>query len=357
MTTQSETVTFVPPPVITLVNPSTGHQGQQNLSVTVTGQFTHFAQGSTVVSFGAGITVVSLTVNAATSATALLNIDPAAAVGARTITLTTGTEVVSLNNGFSVLGGQLTLSVQPPVSPTFQSSQVIAGSLANGIGQTALTIAGGASGASQQLPTGQTQFGLSVPLRPNAENLLNVTATDASGQTASANNLKILQLSLADVVTAQVTAQRLSTAEVKALVANGTINITNPSNFNVSMFAVALTIGGRQASVSVPVISAVGELFALGPPVTISCQTPGKDIEQNGNTILVPCKGPPPLNVTVEMPASVTIGVPYTLKVNVQNASTSLDAPYTSLELDLSGANVVDPTTGLPLPMIVSTQI
>jgi uncharacterized repeat protein (TIGR01451 family) len=481
-------------PVLTQLNPNTGHQGQQNLFVTITGQFTHFAQGATTANFGSGITVASLTVNAATSATALLNIDPAAPVGARSIILTTGTEADSLNNGFTVLAGQLTLSVQPPVSPTFQSSQVIAGSLANGIGQTAVTISGGASGVSQQLSTGQTQFGLSVPLRPNAENVLNVTATDASGQTASANNLQILQLTLMDLIKAQVTAQRLSTSEVNALVANGTINLSNPSNFNVSMFAVALTIGGHQASVSVPVISSVGDLFALGPPVTIGCQAPGKDIEQNGNTILVPCdnngfpgpwnigapqievipfeldvagtggaasvpgvlliegkiktlkeffkvnlllmnvssgftlsnisavlkvpdnglslvapasgaiamddlaagsqgtgqfvirgdvigvhtvtvnfgavlggpllttpipisgsastdvevKGPPALNVTVEMPASVTTGVPYTLKVNIQNTSTDLDALYTSLELDLSGANLVDPTTGLP---------
>src|SRR5258708_21622377 len=50
--TQSETVTFVPPPVITLVNPSTGHQGQQNLFVTITGQFTHFAQRATTPIFG-----------------------------------------------------------------------------------------------------------------------------------------------------------------------------------------------------------------------------------------------------------------------------------------------------------------
>jgi len=501
VTTGSEVVTLtngftVTPgtPVLTQLNPNTGHQGQQSLLVTIAGQFTHFVQGTTTSNFGSGITVVSLTVSSATSATALLNIDPAAPAGARAVTLTTGTEVDSLNNGFTVLGGQLTLSVQPPVSPTFQSSQVITGSLANVIGQTALTIAGGASGVSQQLPTGQSQFGLSVPLRPNAQNVLNITATDASGQTAGANNLQILQLTLTDLVKAQVTAQRLSTAEVKALVANGTINLSNPSNFNVSMFAVALTIGGKQASVSVPVISSAGDLFALGPPVTISCQAPGKDIEQNGNTVLIPCdnngfpgpwnigapqievipfelldvagtgasvpgilliegkiktlkeffkvnlllmnvssgftltnisamlnvpdnglslvapasgaitmddlaagsqgtgqfvirgdligvhtvtvnfgallsgpllstpipisgsastdvevKGPPPLNVTVEMPASVTTGVSYTLKVNIQNASTSLDALYTSLELDLSGANVVDSKTGLPL--------
>ena len=47
----------------------------------LTGQSTHWVQGTTVASFGAGITVASLTVNSATSATAVLNIDPAAGGG------------------------------------------------------------------------------------------------------------------------------------------------------------------------------------------------------------------------------------------------------------------------------------
>src|SRR5271165_5602700 len=39
------------------VVPNNGQQGQQGLSVAVTGQFTHFVQGTTTASFGAGITV------------------------------------------------------------------------------------------------------------------------------------------------------------------------------------------------------------------------------------------------------------------------------------------------------------
>jgi RHS repeat-associated protein len=89
-------------PVITLVNPNTGQQGQTNLSVTITGQFTHFVPGTTSASFGAAISVTSLTVNSATSATAVLNIDPGAAVGTRNVTITTGTEIATLTNGFTV---------------------------------------------------------------------------------------------------------------------------------------------------------------------------------------------------------------------------------------------------------------
>ncbi len=54
-------------PVLTLVNPNTGQQGQQSESVNLTGQFTHWVQGTSTASFGAGITVATLTVNSATT--------------------------------------------------------------------------------------------------------------------------------------------------------------------------------------------------------------------------------------------------------------------------------------------------
>ena len=89
-------------PGLLSVNPNTGQQGQAGLSVTITGLLTHFAQGTTTASFGAGITVASLTVNSPTSAMAVLNIDLAAVTGARTVTLTTLGETVSLGNAFTV---------------------------------------------------------------------------------------------------------------------------------------------------------------------------------------------------------------------------------------------------------------
>ena len=50
------------------LNPNSGTRGQKNLNVTFTGQGTHFAQGTSQVSFGgAGITVNSVTVTSATS--------------------------------------------------------------------------------------------------------------------------------------------------------------------------------------------------------------------------------------------------------------------------------------------------
>ena len=101
-------------PVLTTVNPNTGQQGQTGESIALTGQFTHWVQGTTTASFGAGITVATLTINSATTATASLNIDAAAALGARNVTLTTGAEVVTLTNGFTVTAATPVLTTVNP---------------------------------------------------------------------------------------------------------------------------------------------------------------------------------------------------------------------------------------------------
>ena len=113
-TTPASMVVLGGPATLTQVNPNTGPQGKQNLAVIITGQSTHFAQASSIASFGAGITVASLTVNSTASATAVLNIDPGTPTGARNVTVTTGSESVTLNNGFTVTSGvPLLLSVNP----------------------------------------------------------------------------------------------------------------------------------------------------------------------------------------------------------------------------------------------------
>src|SRR5205814_2082341 len=98
------TATFTSP-VITLVSPNSGGQGQTGLNVAITGQSTHFAAGTSVVSFGGGITVGTVTVTDATNLTAQISIDAAAVMGGRTVTVTSGGEVVSLANGFTVTAG------------------------------------------------------------------------------------------------------------------------------------------------------------------------------------------------------------------------------------------------------------
>ena len=90
------------PPTLTLVSPSGARRGSTNLIVGLIGQFTHFVQGTTSATFGAGITVNSITVLTAAQAIANVTIAGGATLGARTVTVATGAEVVALASGFVV---------------------------------------------------------------------------------------------------------------------------------------------------------------------------------------------------------------------------------------------------------------
>ncbi len=156
---------------------------------------------------------------------------------------------------------------------------------------TTISVSGGAQGATQVVPEGEPRFGLRVPLKPNAENLLTLTATDTEGRTATVDGIRVAQISLTEIVRAQVTATRLSAPEIRQLVAEGVINVADPSNYNVSRFVVALVVGGTQLQVSVPVVRRVEEPMGLGEPISIGCAAPGKGLETTDRAISVPCGG------------------------------------------------------------------
>ncbi|BCS34833.1 hypothetical protein TBR22_A40590 [Luteitalea sp. TBR-22] len=154
---------------------------------------------------------------------------------------------------------------------------------------TTVVATGGAQAASQPVAIGQTTFTLRVPLKPNAENVISVTGTDTEGRTAKGDDLRIAQISLTEIVRARVTAQRLTTEEVRQLVAEGTINLADPANYNVSRFVVALVVGGRQVQVPVPVVRRIEEPMGFGESVQIGCAAPGKGISSTERAIFIPC--------------------------------------------------------------------
>jgi hypothetical protein len=84
-------------PGIVSIVPNTGQQGASNLNVTITGRLTSFSNSSSI-SVGPGVTVSNVAASNATTLTATFAIDPAAAVGARTLTVDT----FSLSNAFTV---------------------------------------------------------------------------------------------------------------------------------------------------------------------------------------------------------------------------------------------------------------
>ena len=102
-------------PVITTVSPNSGRRSANKFVGDDDRQLHDFLQG-TGGTFPAGVTVSSLTVNSATSATAIISISSTAATGAGNVTMTTGGEIATLVNGFTITGGIPVLSVVSPNS-------------------------------------------------------------------------------------------------------------------------------------------------------------------------------------------------------------------------------------------------
>jgi hypothetical protein len=106
-------------PFISNVNPTIGAQGQ-TLDVVVTGTFTNFLLGALSANFGSHITVNSVTPNTATQVTINVSIDFVAAVGGRSVTLTTNGTLFSFN--FSVTPSGASITGVAPNSGLQQSS-------------------------------------------------------------------------------------------------------------------------------------------------------------------------------------------------------------------------------------------
>lgn len=154
---------------ISAVNPPTGTQGA-TLNVALTGLFSHWVNGTSVASFGAGITVNSLTVSDATDAVANITISIGATIASRNVTVTTGSEVASITGGFSVLAG---LPQLVSASPTFAqagttANVVITGAFTN-FQQGFSTVSFG-SGVSVNLVTvaSATQLTANITVASNA---------------------------------------------------------------------------------------------------------------------------------------------------------------------------------------------
>ncbi|MFA5954625.1 MAG: carboxypeptidase regulatory-like domain-containing protein [Patescibacteria group bacterium] len=94
-------------PGITNVSPAGGPQGASNMAVTITGSNTLFSGSSTVQFLSSGtndtnLTVSSLTAGSTTSLSFNLSIAGGATVGNRDVKVTTGSQIVTMPNGFSV---------------------------------------------------------------------------------------------------------------------------------------------------------------------------------------------------------------------------------------------------------------
>ncbi len=258
-------------PVVQTLSITSGQQGQQNLSVAITGQFTHWVQGTTTANFGAGITLASVTVSSPTAATAVVNIDPAAALGARTATLTTGAEIASLANGFNVIvspGPQITITSPANLTTTNLSPVTVNGT----INDPAATI--NINGVTT--PQSSGTFSVAIPLVEGL-NTLTAVARNQAGVT----NTATVQVTLDTTpphITIESPADGTSTTATSATI-TGTANDVVVGTVN--SLDVQVTVNGVTATVANRTYS------SLSVPLTIganSIQATGRDRAGNGTT-------------------------------------------------------------------------
>jgi|GEM_PF-1369078 len=103
---------------------------------------------------------------------------------------------------------------------------------------------------------GRYQF-VNVPLRRNAVNKFTVTARD--GDQIQTREVSITQISLESVVVSKIKSTPLTVQQIEQLVSDGVIDIDDPANFNVSVFQIVLTIGGREVPINVPMVRGIQE--------------------------------------------------------------------------------------------------
>ncbi len=122
---------------------------------------------------------------------------------------------------------------------------------------TTVRIEGGARIVSTQLDANTSRFCLDVPLRSNTQNTLLASAIDdldtPPKQVAYAAQVSIVHVDPSEILFADVFARPLTESEIADLIGRDIINLDDPENFDVFMFTVVLTIGGKEVRIEEPV--------------------------------------------------------------------------------------------------------
>ncbi len=287
-------------PAVTAVTPPQGNQGMP-VSVTITG--TDFQTGASV-SFGAGITVNSVTFVSATQLNASLAIAAGAALGLRDATVTNPDgQQGGYANAFRVMG-------PPP--------QLLSLSPAQGnVGQTlAVTIAGGnfQTGALASFGAGITinsvtvvssaQLTASVTVASGATvGLRDVTVTNADGQSITLpSSFRVLALPPTVVSLSPAIASRGSTLDVmitgSAFVTGAMANFGAGTTVNATLF---ISSSSLKANVTVDSGAALGLR-------TVTVTNPDGQAGTKANSFEVAIQGPSVLSIIPEMVTPCGLG-------------------------------------------------
>jgi hypothetical protein len=250
---------------ITYVNPASGYQGQILNNVAITGLSTHFSS-STVFSFGSGIVVTPVSVSSATSATVSLAISATAPLGPVTVTATTGTEIATGANLFTVNAGAATiLSVNPASGMQGQTGLVIA-------------VTGSNTNFATALPTVSFGPGVTVTnVQVVSDTLLSATVNISTTAPIQTNNVTV-------TTNGQVATL---TNGFSVVVATATVSSVNPNSAYLNAPPLSVTVNGAFTHFQDGVTTA-----SFGPDITV-------------NSIYVYTSTQAVVNITVPLGATV----------------------------------------------------
>jgi hypothetical protein len=209
------------------LNPSSAHQGAST-TIVITGTNTNFGP-TTTVNFGSGITIGTLTVNGPTSASVPITIADTAATGSRTVTITTGSQVV--NATFTVVAGvpQVTLINPNTIGTSATESVSVTGAFTNWVSGT--TKANFGPGIS----VGGATAGTFGPVTVNGATSLTANLV-TSGAATSSNTVQIQTGSQTLSVTNGMFIQNCTTNAPTVLLFSPVYDATNvPLNTQISM--------------------------------------------------------------------------------------------------------------------------
>ena len=251
---------FVVQPGTPLILSSSPASGQQQAAVTLTilGQATAWDQ-TTTVDLGPGVAVGSIQPTSATALTVGAMVSPLALLGPRTLTVTTGGQVLTLGNAFSVTPGSAALSLLVPAQA----------------GQGA-TLNVGITGVNTSFVAGTTQafFGDGIT----------VNSVTVNGPTSATANISVA----AGAIPGFRTVALATEGETAAIVNGFTVVQTVPHIQFVSPSSAAqgaaldLTVVGSLTNFTAATV------FDFGPGVTVNLVTPNGPAQATVNVTVSP---------------------------------------------------------------------
>ena len=298
-----------------------------------------------------------MTVNNATSATAVISIDPAAAVGNRAVTLTTNPEVASsASNAFQVVAGVPSATLNPNFGVQGNNPTIaINGAFTNFTsGVTAVSFGNGISTGTVTV-NGPTQA--SVPIQIGAGATLgtrNVTITTGSQQAQATFTVTAGQPTITSITpNSGVPGAANLTVTIAA-------NFTNWVNqTTVVSFGPGISVGGGTVGQPGPVtVNNAGNLTAsitiqagatLGTRNVVVTTGAEQETAGNGFTVLS-CSTTPPTWIS-NSPASNASNVPLNTIVQIE-----FNAPIDRTTVNTNDIILYDTTLGKDVPITVSVD-